>query len=97
MLFLKCGSGYKIKFNPIHKHEFWELIRLATDKAFYNVSGEVYELSESVMTRIGDKTIKFFVEIGEDIQDNVLPPDEDIFEYSQHHDGRDKSKGKARL
>jgi AraC-like DNA-binding protein len=47
MLFLKCGSGYKIKFNPIHKHEFWELIRLATDKAFYNVDGEVYELSES--------------------------------------------------
>ena len=46
MIFLKCCSGNKIKFNPSHKHDFWELIRLATEKAFYHADGKVYELSK---------------------------------------------------
>ena len=36
MIFLYCSCGKKkIKYNPVHKHEFWELIRLNAEKAFY--------------------------------------------------------------
>lgn len=38
----------------------------------YSVTNLVYELSEETTKKIGDKSIKFFVEIGENLSDNLL-------------------------
>lgn len=47
MIFLYCSCGKKkIKYNPVHKHEFWELIRLNAEKAFYHADGQTYILSK---------------------------------------------------
>ena len=45
MEIIQCLSSYKkIKFNPLHEHGFWELIRLVNGKALYTVGGKTYEL-----------------------------------------------------
>lgn len=46
MIFLRSGSCNKIKFNPVHTHDCWELIRLVTEKAFYYADGQNYILFE---------------------------------------------------
>lgn len=38
----------------------------------YSVTTLIYELSEFAMQLIGEKSVKFFVEIGEDVSDNVV-------------------------
>ena len=49
-------AGKKIKFNPVHKHEFWELIRLASGKAFYYADGQQYALTEGDLILIPPNT-----------------------------------------
>ncbi len=43
----------------------------ASDKA-YSVTTLMYDLSEYVMEIIGDKSVKFFVEIGDSVRDNLV-------------------------
>ena len=43
----------------------------ANDKA-YSVTTLMYDLSEYVMEIIGDKSVKFFVEIGDSVRDNLV-------------------------
>lgn len=38
----------------------------------YSITTMIYDLSEIAMEKIGDKAVKFFVEIGENITDNVI-------------------------
>lgn len=56
MNFLNSCSGKKIKFNPIHQHECWELIRLDAEKAFYYTKGQTYVLSEGDLILIPPDT-----------------------------------------
>lgn len=44
----------------------------------YSVTTMIYELSELVMQSIGEKTVKFFVEIGDILADNVVGDQEKI-------------------
>ncbi|MBE5944655.1 MAG: response regulator [Lachnospiraceae bacterium] len=41
-------------------------------KAPYSITTLIYEISERAVKKIGDKSVKFFVEIGEDIIDKVI-------------------------
>ncbi|MGN0435461.1 MAG: response regulator, partial [Wujia sp.] len=38
----------------------------------YSVSSIVYEIADEAMTKIGDRPIKFFVEIGDNVQDTLI-------------------------
>lgn len=46
--------------------------RYETVEKPYSVTTLMYDLSEMVMEQIGDKSVKFFVEIGENISDNLV-------------------------
>ena len=56
MNFINASDGTKIKYNPIHKHDFWELIRLTAEKAFYYADGQTYELSQGDLILIPPNT-----------------------------------------
>lgn len=47
-------------------------------KAPYSISTMMYELSEEATERIGDRAVKFFVEIGENVTDTVIGDSEKI-------------------
>ena len=47
-------------------------------KAPYSITTLIYDLSETAVKKIGDKSVKFFVELGEDITDNVIGDGEKI-------------------
>lgn len=47
-------------------------------KSSYSITTMIYELSELAIERLGDKTVKFFVEIGENVTDNVIGDAEKI-------------------
>ncbi len=47
-------------------------------KAPYSISTMMYELSEEATDRIGDRAVKFFVEIGENVTDTVIGDSEKI-------------------
>lgn len=46
--------------------------KVDTIKAPYSVTTMIYELSEMVTGKLADKSVKFFVEIGEEIIDNLI-------------------------
>lgn len=46
--------------------------KVDTIKAPYSVTTMIYELSEMVTGKLADKAVKFFVEIGEEIVDNLI-------------------------
>jgi len=47
-------------------------------KAPYSISTMMYELSEEASEKIGEKTVKFFVEIGENVTDTVIGDSEKV-------------------
>lgn len=46
--------------------------RIAAEEASYSISGMIYDLAEKNKERIGDKQVKFFVELGDILSDNVM-------------------------
>lgn len=46
--------------------------KVVAEESAYSISNMVYELAEKSRERIGDKPVKFFVELGEIISDNVI-------------------------
>lgn len=68
----RIGNGIIGKVDDIILLAKIEAGKVDTIKAPYSITTMIYELSEIAMEKIGDKTVKFFVEIGEDITDNVI-------------------------
>ncbi len=66
------GNGIIGKVDDIILLAKIEAGRIDTIKAPYSVTTMIYELSEIAMKKMGDKTVKLFVEIGEDIVDNLI-------------------------
>lgn len=52
--------------------------RIVMVNSSYSITTMIYELSENAIEQIGDKGVKFFVEIGENITDNVVGDEEKI-------------------
>lgn len=46
--------------------------RISVTETAYSVTSIIYELAEKTKKRIGDKPIKFFVELGEIVSDNII-------------------------
>ena len=46
--------------------------RIVAEEAPYSISGMIYDLAEKNKNRIGDRAVKFFVELGEILSDNVI-------------------------
>lgn len=49
-----------------------EAEKVSVEKTPYSVSQLIYDLSEMAVAKIGDKPIKFFVEMGDDTQENLI-------------------------
>lgn len=80
----KIKSIYDIGSNIIDKVD--DIILLAKIEAgrvdvaetAYSVTSMIYELAEKTKTRIGDKPVKFFVELGEIVSDNIIGDSEKV-------------------
>ncbi|MDD6328485.1 MAG: ATP-binding protein, partial [Lachnospiraceae bacterium] len=80
----KIESIQEIGVNILHKVD--DIILLAkieagkveVSQAPYSVTNMIYELSDATATKIGEKAVKFFVEIGENMTDNVIGDEDKI-------------------
>ncbi len=52
--------------------------RVEVVSAPYSIATIIYELSEEAVAKIGDKPVKFFVEIGENVTDSVIGDSEKV-------------------
>lgn len=74
----KIKSIYDIGSNIIDKVDDIILLakieagRVAVTDTAYSVTSMIYELAEKTKTRIGEKPVKFFVELGEIVSDNIV-------------------------
>lgn len=68
----EIGNGIIGKVDDIILLAKIEAGRVDAIKSPYSITTMIYELSEAAINRIGDKTVRFFVEIGEDIVDNLI-------------------------
>lgn len=72
------GSGIINKVDDIILLAKIEAGKVDVVNSNYSISTMVYEMSEFAVELIGDKMVKFFVEIGENVTDNVIGDEEKI-------------------
>lgn len=74
----KIQSIYDIGKNIINKVDDIILLakieagKIVAEEAPYSISGMIYELADKNKNRIGDRAVKFFVELGDILSDNVV-------------------------